>query len=296
MTTLIGRIHRGHSTAALAWRGFRIAAGFALALGALSAPVRAQNDALPEEAQQQAQLHVMKDAAQALRIKPVSEPDAAAISFLDRPILRYSDPARGMPDATVWRLGKDGRPGALVALEIRKKQNQHILNYEFLALDGAPFEIVSGPFKWTPAAGMLQWKPLADGPKPASKEPLRLSQMRMLAQRFSAFELYQGERSKLRMLTQPIDRYTPTDRPNADGAIFAFVYGTNPEVVLFLETDGADWSYAAGRLSGAASWLTLDDKEVWQQENVLPPLVNEPDQIYMSNRHAVSLTSAESKP
>jgi hypothetical protein len=296
MTMYILRTRRDHSTVVLARRDLRIMAEIALVLGALSSAVRAQSETLSEEAQQQAQLRVMKDAAQALQIKPVGEQDIGALSFRDRPILRYSDAARGMPDATVWRLGKDGRPGALVALEIRKKQNQHILNYEFLALAGAPFELSSGPFTWTPTVGMLQWKPLTDGPKPAGKEALRLSQMRMLSQRFSAFELYQGERSKLRMLTQPIDRYTPSNRPNADGAIFAFVYGTNPEVVLFLETDGATWSSAAGRLSSAASWLMLDDKEVWEQENVLPPLVNEPNQPYMSNRHSVSLTSAEANP
>lgn len=296
MTTIFDRTRRDHSTAARARRGLRAVAQSVLLLVAFSSAVQAQGKTESEEAQQHAQLRAMKDAAQSLQIKPISEQHAATISFRDRPILRYSDPARGMPDATVWRLGTDGRPGALVALELRKKQQQLILNYEFLSLDGAPFELSSGPFAWKPTTGMLQWKPVTDGPKPAGKEPLRLSQMRMLSQRFSAFELYQGERSKLRMLTQPIDRYTPSDRANADAAIFAFVYGTNPEVVLFLETDGSTWSYAAGRLSSAASWLLLDEEEVWQQENILPPLVNEPDQPYMSNRHSISLSSAESKP
>jgi hypothetical protein len=235
----------------------------------------------------------MKISVQSLQVKFADDANTESVQFRDRPVLRYSDPARGMFDATVWRMGDRGRPDVLVAMEITRKQDTHLLNYEFLSLTGRPLALSSGPFTWKPMAGMLQWKSLPDGPVPADKEQLRGLQMRKLAQRFSGTELYHGERSELRMLPQPIDRYVPGKQPNSDAAMFAFVYGTNPEIVLFIETDGSAWSFAAGRLSAAASWLMLDGKEVWQQEAVKAP---DPMSPYVSNRHPVVLPSAEGTP
>jgi hypothetical protein len=66
-----------------------------------------------------------------------------------------------------------------------------------------------------------------------------------------------------------VDRYIPSSAERADGALFFFVFGTNPEIALFIESDGQQWSYAAGRLSGAMQLeMTLDEQPAWKGSRV----------------------------
>jgi len=51
----------------------------------------------------------------------------------------------------------------------------------------------------------------------------------------------------------------------ADGALFLLSYGTNPEAVLFVESDGKEWHFGLARLSGAARMtVKLDDETAWE--------------------------------
>jgi hypothetical protein len=46
---------------------------------------------------------------------------------------------------------------------------------------------------------------------------------------------------------------------------FIATFGTNPEAVLFIESDGKIWNYAAGRLSSAQTIsLSIDRKTSWE--------------------------------
>src|SRR6185312_10054484 len=94
---------------------------------------------------------------------------------------------------------------------------------------------------------------------PEATPQLRLRQLREIARRFTSNEEIKNEKFELRLLSTPVDRYTPSMSDRADGAIFFFTLGTNPEVVLLIESDGKGWSYAAGRMTGAqAVALSLD--------------------------------------
>ena len=87
----------------------------------------------------------------------------------------------------------------------------------------------------------------------------------VVVKRFSGEELVGKEKCELRLLPQPIDRYTPSATDRADGAIFIAAYGTNPEAVLFIESDGKSWNYAAGRLAGATTIsLSIDGATAWE--------------------------------
>jgi hypothetical protein len=77
--------------------------------------------------------------------------------------------------------------------------------------------------------------------------------------------LVHGQQYELRLLSQPIDRYVPSTAPHADGAIFLLAFGTNPEISLFIESDGMAWNYGAGRLTAATTvTLTLDGSTAWE--------------------------------
>lgn len=185
--------------------------------------------------------------------------------FDAKPLLRYSDPARGALAASVWKLGSEGRPKALLAMELhRSKYQRPCVMYEYMSLTTTPFAVKAKAIDWTPSSTLFEFKPIKDA-RPADKTaPRRLIQMREIAHRFAASEIVDNERCELRLLPQPIDRYKPFDKDNADGAIFLFAFGTNPEVVLILETNGETWTYSAGRMTGAQTvTLTLDGNAAW---------------------------------
>src|SRR5262245_47555383 len=68
----------------------------------------------------------------------------SAFEVAAKPLLRYSDPTRGgikeaapnvLLDAGVWRLGAEGRPTALVTVEIyQERDGSRVMAYEFLSL------------------------------------------------------------------------------------------------------------------------------------------------------------------
>jgi hypothetical protein len=197
------------------------------------------------------------------------DPDFPA-RFSDRPIFRYSDPARGYVAAAVWRLGDEGRPKALLTTELdRKDHGPPCIAYEYASLTATPFTLTSEDIRWSPSGTQYEFRPVPRAPAPADTPQRRLAQMRDLARRFAAREEVKGERCELRLLPAPVCRYAPSGDARADGAIFFFAFGTNPEVVLLLESDGRSWNYAAGRMTGAqVVELTLGGAVAWRG----PPL------------------------
>lgn len=187
-----------------------------------------------------------------------------------RPLFRYTDPARGYVAAAVWKLGEAGRPKALVTTELHRQfYGQPRIVYEYLSLTSTPFSATSPDVRWSPQGSSLNFQPVPEAPVPEENPSRRLSQMRAMARQFAGTELVGKEKAELRLLPQPVDRYTPFAADRADGAIFLLAFGTNPEVALLIESDGKGWTYAAGRLSGASQIeLTYSGERAWQGEPV----------------------------
>jgi hypothetical protein len=192
------------------------------------------------------------------------------------PLLRYSDPTRVpsvLLDAGVWRLGTEGRPKALVTVELYRRPNEtRVLSYEFLSMTPTEFSLKhkSEKVAWDGTESGLRLKELPDAPKPEATAPKRLTQMRRLVARFAAKEMYNGDTTECRLITTPMDRYQSEAEKIVDGAIFALAIGTNPEIGIVLECDAEKWFYGIIRLSGAQSWVTLDGKEVVAYEKFKP--------------------------
>ncbi len=186
--------------------------------------------------------------------------------FAPKPIFRFSDPARGCVAAAVWKLGDTGRPKALITTELHRTTfGKPCIAYEYSSLTATKFSVRSDDIKWSAPGTLYEFKAVPNGPVPEKTALRRLIQMREIAKRFVAVEEVDKERCELRLLTQPVDRYVPSNAENADGAIFLFAFGTNPEVVLMLESDGTKWNFAAGRMTGAQSVsMTIDDVIAWQ--------------------------------
>jgi hypothetical protein len=112
---------------------------------------------------------------------------------------------------------------------------------------------------------------IANAPAPGAKETQRLRQAREIARRFTAHEFWDPDnsRSELRLLAQPVHRYSDEKDGLQDGAAFVLAHDTNPEIVLLVEALGKDletarWHYSLARLGSAEIHVELEGKEVWK--------------------------------
>lgn len=202
--------------------------------------------------------------------------------IVSKPLFRYSDPSRQVISAGVWKLGDTGRPKALIATELyRDRRGKPCFSVEYSSLTDQPFEMDWSEMRWSPSTTDYDFVPLPGATPPESTAAKRSIQLREQARRFQASEINEGERCELRLLSQPIDRYVPSNADHADGAIFVYAYGTNPELVLFIESaDGRTWQYAVGRMTGAEDVsATLDGTTVWTG----PPLGKKPTSPFIGS-------------
>ena len=143
-----------------------------------------------------------------------------------------------------------------------------------LSLNGLSAER-EGVLRWQPTKAGIALDHVPDAPRPADGASRRLQQMRALAGEFSA-QLDDlrtsavGEQQKLRLLTQPLHRYPVGEGELLDGALFAIVMGTDPEVFLILEarrnSDKLTWQYGLARMNDAEMTVSYKDQEVWHCE------------------------------
>lgn len=199
-------------------------------------------------------------------VKVTSSEEGFPTEFTAKPVFRYTDPARGYVAAAVWKLGDKGRPRALITTELyRLFFGKPRIVYEHLSLTKTPFSAMGGDIRWAPEGTAFEFKPIPGAEAPEKTPQRRLLQMRAIAKRFAGDEVVRNERCELRLLPQPVDRYTPSATENADGGMFLLTYGTNPEAVLLIESDGMAWNFAAGRLSGSSKLvLTIDGETAWE--------------------------------
>jgi hypothetical protein len=188
--------------------------------------------------------------------------DRQPLKMEPEPVLRWPNATRGTPDGAtfVWTL--DGRPEAIACIW------QHgVLSNAFHSLSGSKLIAqYGGQTVWHPEKPGISFTEFEKAPEPAESAVKRLSQMKELARRFSC-RLVGDENDELRLMPRPLYRYK-TDRPELyDGGLFAFVQGTDPEVVLVLEAQRRDgksaWKYALTRRSMLGLEAKLDGKPIW---------------------------------
>jgi hypothetical protein len=129
-----------------------------------------------------------------------------------------------------------------------------------------------GAVAWKCDSPGIMLRDVPGAPAPAATAGPRLRQMRAIAADFSAVLIdyrlnSDGERQALRLLTNPVFRYSSPGGEVADGALFAFVVGTDAEVLLLLEAreqeKKARWRYAFARLNRDELSAFFKEQEVW---------------------------------
>lgn len=247
-----------------------------------AAPARKQADGRVER------LEEMKQIAGTFQASTLAASTRTPAAMVREPLYRWNDPTREFSDGTLWFWRSDGRPIAVVAIELYPQNPAFgpVWALEFTSLSTGPIEVEGGEhfdktyadlyrprpdgtLRWAPRHGGVQFRELAGAPAPADTEAERARQMRELIQRFSAREHFKSQDYALRLISHPIDRYANSATQILDGQVFLFANGTNPEVLFMIEArrPGAGspgWWYAAAPLARAEVALILDRKEVWK--------------------------------
>src|SRR5579872_2361398 len=157
-------------------------------------------------------------------------------------VLRWSNPGVGSVYGDVYLWTHKGRPEAVMSFyKWWKPDWGFTAEMHSLSLTGLSAER-EGVLRWQPTKAGIELNDVPDAPLPAESAPRRLQQMRTLAGAFSARVVDQRQSrggkeqlQELRLLTQPLYRYPAGEGEVLDGALFAIVMGTDPEVFVLLE-------------------------------------------------------------
>ncbi|MCC9599555.1 hypothetical protein LOC67_03205 [Stieleria sp. JC731] len=195
-------------------------------------------------------------------------PPAERIEKIDQPVLSWSNPERNTTAGALHLWTREGRPQAAMclypSLEIVHLEFQSLSDHPLLAQDG--YKLI-----WQPNEAGITWKDLPNAEPPMKTPFQRLRQMRSLVRRFEA-KLVPPRKTAvpLRMLERPIYRYPKSSSELIDGAVFSFVQGTDPEVLLLLEAyqseDGEKYRYALARMSIVPTQVTFDETRIWETD------------------------------
>lgn len=159
---------------------------------------------------------------------------------------------------------------------------------------------------WAPTDPGLQFKLISEADAVAKSSPARLVQMRRMANVFVA-ELADTRSTgarvnrQLRLLNQPIFRYPPPTEKSeyVDGALFTFVEGTDPEVLLLIEAtkvEGEDkWRYGLARMNRDALVVKYRETTVWTAPHIADVL-NRPRDPYAAFCLDLPLREVVSRP
>lgn len=188
------------------------------------------------------------------------------------PILNWSNPERRTAAGGLFLWTLDGRPEVTMGAYPVSGSG---FEREFQSLSLWPVAArEAGEVVWNPAGPGITMQPIAGLPAPAASPASRMLQLRRAARTFAA-KLVPPKRTAipLRLLASPLYRYPPTIQADdvIDGAIFAFVQGTDPEVLLLIEAvkegeSEGHWQFALARMSIVPTEVTQEGRLVWETQ------------------------------
>lgn len=244
-----------------------------LALATASAVAQPKKEELTGNAAKAAEFAAVEAAR--YDIRPAG--DKKALKLHSEPLLRWSNALRGEVYGSVYLWTRDGCPEAAASIYQMFHRNQ--LNVELVSLSESPLKAErNSKVRWAPEAG-VEFKPLSDAPAPADTVEKRQLQMRALARTFAGQMAEPGEKddkfTDLRLMAAPLHKYEATDGSGRDGAMFALVTTTDPEILLLIESrkvkERREWVWAAARMHFRPLRLSRADKIVWEVPAAAPP-------------------------
>jgi hypothetical protein len=199
--------------------------------------------------------------------------DAEELKLDPKPILRWTNPASGRMHGEIYVWTAGGRPETVMSLyKVWEPAWGFAGELQSLSLTNVVAKRDQAVV-WKCDKPGITLHDFPDAPAIADTAQRRLAQMRALADGFSAVLIdyrqnAKGERQSLRLLTKPVYRYSSPSGGVTDGAMFAFVMGTDAEVLLLVEAretkGGSRWQYALARLNCDELVGYIKEREVWR--------------------------------
>ncbi|HJT31257.1 MAG TPA: hypothetical protein VJ783_04355 [Pirellulales bacterium] len=219
-------------------------------------------------------LEFMLSAARRYNVAP-DDNQSARWPLHAKPLLRWSNPFSGVRDGVVVMWTDGARPAILA--QVFPAQEGPLWFIQCQSLAAGPFALRDDRRAlWEPRAEGEKFHLLDDAEPPAESRAKRLMQMRALGQQFAAFDDFrirptdeETTRYPLRFMTNPIYRYETPEHKIIDGAVFPFVLGTAPELLLVLEARQDDdetrhWEYLLAPLTVWAVEVKRGNQTVWK--------------------------------
>jgi hypothetical protein len=252
--------------------------------------VAAQSDEIEKERAAEA-LELCRSGAKEYRLF-LDDGRKTELELKTEPVLRWSNPSVGSIHGLVFIWTNRGRPAAIASI-FKWFEPLNSMAFEVHSLsEGSLLGNLGQRPVWNSSGPGVEFKPIEGGPRAAETVSARLTQMRNMSKDFTVEKTDRDNDSqqRMRLLTQPILRYQSAAEQVVDGAIFAFVQGTDPEVFLLLEArereGGTAWYYALARMNSVAFQANYKDQEVWKTEVVLWDTV-------FDNRHAYNILNLD---
>jgi len=226
---------------------------------------------------------IAKRTAEAYRVT-TGEAGGNALQLEPKSLLKWSNPVGGSFHGSVFIWTANGRPAVVASIYKKYLPLPLHLGIEFHSLTEGPAKAErDGRAEWSPVRGGVEFRPVPGAPAPADTPAGRLRQMRAIALEFSATKTDRKALTRpLRLLTQPVYRYESTD---PDGALFAFVEGTDPEVFLLIEAragnTGPAWHYALARMNSVGFHVAHCGHQVWSVPVIPWTQAKNPREPYM---------------
>lgn len=192
--------------------------------------------------------------------------------LVSRPILNWTNPERNTKAGSVFLWTNDGLPAAAMCIY---PSSETTLDHEFQSLSTTSFQAsLNSRLVWKPTEAGITYESVPEVRPPGKAGPIRLTQMRALAREFTARIVKPNSAQiPLRLLPTPLYRYPESETPRTvvDGAVFAFVQGTDPEVLLMIESaldekGSAQWRFALARMSMVPLEVIRESQVVWKTD------------------------------
>jgi hypothetical protein len=212
-------------------------------------------------------------------------------TVLDRPtapVQKWTNPSAGRVYGHTYVWLDRGRPAAAGCMYRYFEPYQSFCG-ELVALTGSKLVAKrNDKVIWEPET-RWQWYPLVGAPAAGGGGPQRLAQMRAIAAECKVELLDRrnnpkGDNETPRLLATPIYRYDFARTKPLDGALFAYVIGTDPELLLLLECDTSaaapEWRFGMGRMNRDAVKLRRNGETLWEAPYLAGGYENEPSEPY----------------
>jgi hypothetical protein len=187
-------------------------------------------------------------------------------------VLRWANNARGSANGATLIWIHKGRPEVVCCIYPWAGRLEH----GFGSLSSGKVRATKlGQAVWQPAEPGVTFKEIPGAPTVAKLPNLRKRQMAQLARQFTGtmtgWKHDDSDREELRLLTTPLYRYESENSQIVDGALYAFVQGTDPEILLLLEawspdSQPAKWHYAFVRRTSGGLEAHYKKNLVWEAE------------------------------